>query len=89
VFVFRTPRPVPFLRDGGTAAFPASSSRNSVAALSGHPDLADGVVLVYVTAHELNTLFGDGELPRRPCWHSSEAKLTRRRAFACSPGSIS
>jgi len=36
--------------------------------------------LVYVTAHELNTLFGDGELSRLFLrWHSSEAKLTRRQ----------
>ncbi|HEY8245312.1 MAG TPA: hypothetical protein VII68_17745 [Casimicrobiaceae bacterium] len=36
--------------------------------------------LVYVTAHELNMLFGDGELPRLFLrWHSSEAKLTRRQ----------
>jgi len=36
--------------------------------------------LVYVTAHELNTLFGDGELARLFLrWHSSEAKLTRRQ----------
>ena len=36
--------------------------------------------LVYVTAHELNTLFGDGELPRLFLrWHSSKAKLTRRQ----------
>jgi len=36
--------------------------------------------LVYVTAHELNTLFGDGELPRLFLrWHSSDAKLTRRQ----------
>jgi hypothetical protein len=36
--------------------------------------------LVYVTAHELDTLFGDGELPRLFLrWHSSEAKLTRRQ----------
>jgi hypothetical protein len=36
--------------------------------------------LVYVTAHELNTLFGDGELCRLFFrWRSSEAKLTRRR----------
>ena len=34
--------------------------------------------LVYVTAHELNTLFGDGELPRLFLrWHASEAKLTK------------
>jgi len=36
--------------------------------------------LVYVTAHELNTLFGDGELPRLFLrWNSTEAKLTRRQ----------
>ena len=36
--------------------------------------------LVYVTAHELNALFGDGELPRLFLrWHSSEAKQTRRQ----------
>jgi len=36
--------------------------------------------LIYVTGHELNTLFGDGELPRLFLrWHSSEAKLTRRQ----------
>ena len=36
--------------------------------------------LIYVTIHELNTLFGDGELPRLFFrWHSSEAKLTRRQ----------
>ena len=36
--------------------------------------------LIYVTATELNTLFGDGELPRLFLrWHSSEAKLTRRQ----------
>src|SRR4029450_3269464 len=36
--------------------------------------------LVYVTAHELNTLFGDCDTPRVFLrWHSSEAKLTRRQ----------
>jgi hypothetical protein len=36
--------------------------------------------LVYVTIHELNMLFGDGELYRLFFrWRSSEAKLTRRR----------
>jgi hypothetical protein len=36
--------------------------------------------LVYVTIHELNTLFGDGEFYRLFFrWRSSEAKLTRRR----------
>ena len=35
--------------------------------------------LTYVTAHELNTLFGDGELNRLFFrWRASEAKLTRR-----------
>lgn len=36
--------------------------------------------LAYVTTHELNMLFGDGELYRLFFrWRSSEAKLTRRR----------
>jgi hypothetical protein len=36
--------------------------------------------LVYVTIHEVNELFGDGELYRLFFrWRSSEAKLTRRR----------
>jgi hypothetical protein len=36
--------------------------------------------LVYVTAHELNMLIGDGELYRLFFrWRSSEAKLTRRQ----------
>ncbi len=36
--------------------------------------------LIYVTARELNTLFGNGELPRLFLrWYSSEAKLTRRQ----------
>ena len=36
--------------------------------------------LVYVTIHELNMLFGDGELYRLFFrWRSSEAKLNRRR----------
>src|SRR6516164_269880 len=36
--------------------------------------------LAYVTVHELNTLFGNGELYRLFFrWRSSEAKLTRRR----------
>src|SRR6476646_11488601 len=36
--------------------------------------------LVYVTIHELNALFGDGELYRLFFrWSSSEAKLTRRQ----------
>ncbi len=36
--------------------------------------------LLYVTAHEFNTLFGDGELYRLLFrWHSSQAKLSRRQ----------
>src|SRR5207344_3093124 len=36
--------------------------------------------LAYVTIHELNALFGDGELYRLFFrWRSSEAKLTRRQ----------
>jgi hypothetical protein len=36
--------------------------------------------LIYVTIHELNMLFGDGELFRLFFrWRSSEAKLTRRQ----------
>src|SRR6516165_8489452 len=36
--------------------------------------------LIYVTIHELNMLFGDGELYRLFFrWRSSQAKLTRRR----------
>jgi hypothetical protein len=36
--------------------------------------------MIYVTIHELNTLFGDGELPRLFFrWRSSQAKLTRRQ----------
>jgi len=35
---------------------------------------------IYVTIHELNALFGDGELPRLFFrWRSSQAKLTRRQ----------
>ena len=36
--------------------------------------------MIYVTIHELNTLFGDGELARVFLrWRSTEAKLTRRQ----------
>ena len=42
-------------------------------------DLVDGAILVYVTTHELNILFGYGELYRLFFrWRSTEAKLTRR-----------
>jgi hypothetical protein len=71
-----------FLRDGGTFTdFP----NYLVAQFSWPRFLAIQVwlmvlFLVYVTAHELNTLFGDGELPRLFLrWHSSKAKLTRRQ----------
>jgi hypothetical protein len=38
------------------------------------------LLLVYVTLHELNVLFGDGELYRLFfLWRSSKAKLTRRQ----------
>ena len=71
-----------FLREGGALAdFP----NILVAGFSWPRFLAIQIwlmvlFLVYVTAHELNTLFGDGELPRLFLrWHSSEAKLTRRQ----------
>jgi hypothetical protein len=71
-----------FMREGGAlAAFPDFL----VAQFSWPRFLAIQIwlmvlFLVYVTAHELNTLFGDGELPRLFLrWHSSEAKLTRRQ----------
>jgi len=71
-----------FLRDGGALdAFPDFIAAN----FSWPRFLAIQIwlmvlFLVYVTAHELNTLFGDGELPRLFLrWHSSEAKLTRRQ----------
>jgi hypothetical protein len=71
-----------FLREGGAlAAFPDFL----VAQFSWPRFLSIQIwlmvlFLVYVTAHELNTLFGDGELPRLFLrWHSSEAKLTRRQ----------
>src|SRR5215467_7866283 len=71
-----------FLRDGGTLAdFP-----NFLVAQFSWPHFLVVQIwlmvlfLIYVTAHELNTLFGDGELPRLFLrWHSSEAKLTRRQ----------
>ena len=45
--------------------------------------------LIDVTIHELNMLFGDGELYRLFFrWRSSEAKLTRRQRIASSRGSI-
>ena len=71
-----------FLRDGGALGdFP-----NFLAAQFSWPRFLVIQIwlmvlfLVYVTAHELNTLFGDGKLPRLFLrWHSSEAKLTRRQ----------
>ena len=83
VFVFRLVEFLfHFLRDGGAlAAFPDFL----VANFSWPRFLAIQIwlmvlFLVHVTAHELNSLFGDGELPRLFLrWHSSEAKLTRRQ----------
>ena len=83
VFVFRLAEGLfHFLRDGGALGdFPSFL----VAQFSWPRFLAIQIwlmvlFLVYVTAHELNTLFGDGELPRLFLrWHSSEAKLTRRQ----------
>ena len=83
VFVFRIAEGLfHFLHDGGAlAAFP-----DFLAAQFSWPRFLAIQIwlmvlfLVYVTAHELNTLFGDGELPRLFLrWHSSEAKLTRRQ----------
>ena len=83
VFVFRLAEGLLyFLRDGGALGdFP----NFLVAQFSWPRFLAIQIwlmvlFLVYVTARELNTLFGDGELPRLFLrWHSSEAKLTRRQ----------
>ena len=83
VFVFRVAEGLlHFLRDGGALGdFPTFL----IAQFSWPRFLAIQIwlmvlFLVYVTAHELNTLFGDGELPRLFLrWHSSEAKLTRRQ----------
>jgi len=83
VFVFRLAEGLlHFLRDGGALGdFPIFL----VAQFSWPRFLAIQIwlmvlFLVYVTAHELNALFGDGELPRLFLrWHSSEAKLTRRQ----------
>ena len=83
VFIFRVAEGLlHFLREGGALGdFPTFL----VAQFSWPRFLAIQVwlmvlFLVYVTAHELNTLFGDGELPRLFLrWHSSEAKLTRRQ----------
>ncbi len=83
VFVFRIAEGLlHFLHDGGTLGdFP-----HFLAAQFSWPRFLSIQIwlmvlfLVYVTAHELNTLFGDGELPRLFLrWHSSEAKLTRRQ----------
>ena len=83
VFVFRIAEGLfHFMHDGGAVGdFPAFL----VAQFSWPRFLAIQIwlmvlFLVYVTAHELDTLFGDGELPRLFLrWHSSEAKLTRRQ----------
>jgi len=83
VFVFRIAEGLfHFMRDGGALAdFP----HFLVAQFSWPRFLATQLwlmvlFLVYVTARELNALFGDGELPRVFLrWHSSETKLTRRQ----------
>jgi len=83
VFVLRIAEGlVQFLRDGGALV----DFANFVASQFSWPRFLAIQIwlmvlfLVYVTAHELDTLFGDGELPRLFLrWHSSEAKLTRRQ----------
>ena len=83
VFVFRLAEGLfHFLRDGGTLDdFPSFLVANfSWPRFRAIQIWLMVLFLVYVTAHELNTLFGDGELPRLFLrWHSSEAKLTRRQ----------
>jgi hypothetical protein len=71
-----------FLTDGGAlAGFPAyMAGQFSWSRFLSIQLWVMVLFLVYVTLHELNTLFGDGELYRLFFrWHSSEAKLTRRQ----------
>lgn len=71
-----------FLADGGAIGdFPAFlADRFSWARFLSIQIWLMVLFLVYVTIHELDTLFGDGELYRLFFkWRSSEAKLTRRR----------
>ena len=83
VFVFRIAEGfLHFLREGGAAGeFPAFL----VSQFSWPRFLAIQIwlmvlFLIYVTIHELNILFGDGELYRLFFrWRSSEVKLTRRQ----------
>jgi hypothetical protein len=83
VFVFRIAEALfHFLYDGGVLAdFPGFvASQFSWPRFFAIQIWLMVLFLVYVTAHELDMLFGDGELPRLFLrWHSSEAKLTRRQ----------
>jgi hypothetical protein len=71
-----------FLREGGTLA---AAPQHLMESFSWPRFLMIQVwlmvlFLMYVTIHELNTLFGDGELYRLFFrWRSSQAKLTRRQ----------
>ena len=83
VFVFRIAEGwFHFVKDGGAVGdFPS----HLVATFSWPRFLAIQIwlmvlFLIYVTTHELNILFGDGELHRLFFrWRSSQAKLTRRQ----------
>jgi hypothetical protein len=83
VFIVRLlERLVHFLIAGGTTAgFPAHLVEDfSWARFLSIQIWLMVLFLVYCTIHELNTLFGDGELYRLFFrWRSSEAKLTRRQ----------
>ena len=73
---------VHFLLGGGSiAGFPAHLVENfSWARFLSIQIWLMVLFLIYVTIHELNVLFGDGELYRLFFrWRSSEAKLTRRQ----------
>ena len=71
-----------FLREGGTLA---GAPQHLVQSFSWPRFLTIQVwlmvlFLIYVTIHELNSLFGDGELYRLFFrWRSTQAKLTRRQ----------
>lgn len=83
VFVFRIAEGLfHFVKEGGAAGdFPA----HLIAQFSWPRFLSIQIwlmvlFLIYVTIHELNILFGDGELHRLFFrWRSSEVKLTRRQ----------
>jgi uncharacterized membrane protein YhdT len=73
---------VHFLGDGGASAdfFPYLVERFSWPRFFLVQVWLMVLFMIYVTIHELNTLFGDGELPRVFLrWRSSQAKLTRRQ----------